>query len=168
MIGSYSVKFLRHSEINENLINKIIVLKQQHWPHPYISQKNWINSNLNANDYHVIIQDSECNILAYLNLVYRKINEMPILGIGNVCVSKQNLSKGMGKLLMHNCKYHAKNLSLDLVLLCKLDLVSFYKKCGFFEFINKVYIDGKLFANCIMFSETKYLLNKEIRIDKSF
>jgi len=168
MLNNFCISLVKHSEIGDDLIDKIIALKQQHWQYSYRSQIDWINANIGSCDYHLIILDGNSNILAYMNLVNRKVNELPILGIGNVCVDKAVLGNGVGTLLMHICKYYSKQLSLDLVLLCKDELGLFYEKCGFYKYQNNAYIDDVVFDKCVMFSNDAYDLETEIHISNNF
>jgi len=168
MINNYMISLVKHSEISDLLIDEIINLKQQHWPYSYKSQIDWINTNISGDDYHLLILDSKDAIFAYMNLVNRRVNFMPILGVGNVCVHKAMIGSDIGKLLMNICKHFSKQLSLDLVLLCKMDLALFYKKCGFYQYRNKVYIDGVLFNKCVMFSNDNYKSVSEISINRNF
>lgn len=168
MINDFAISLLKHSEISNCLVDKIITLKQQHWPYSRKSQIDWVNANVRGNDYHLLIEDSNSNILAYMNLVNRKVNGVPNLGVGNVCVNKGDNKSGLGALLMNICKYYSKQLSLDLVLLCKLDLVLFYEKCGFNRYQSKVYIDGELFEKCVMFSNDTFISEAEIHINEFF
>ncbi|MBP2639673.1 MAG: putative acyltransferase [Firmicutes bacterium] len=168
MLNNFSIRLVKHSELSDALINQVIALKQQHWPYSYESQIDWLNENLSQNDYHLLITDTGGNLIAYMNLVNRRVNNEPILGIGNVCVNKDVLDNGVGTLLMHICKYYAKQLSLNLVLLCKQDLVCFYNKCGFLKYENKVYIEDTFFDKCVMFSNCDYNLEKVIYINNNF
>jgi len=168
MISNYMINLVKHSEINDLLIDKIINLKQQHWSYSYKSQIDWINTNINGEDYHLLIIDSKGVILAYMNLVNRKVNFMPILGIGNVCVNKNYMDCGIGTLLMNISKHFSKQLSLDLILLCKMDLTLFYEKCGFYRYRNKVYIGDIVFDKCVMFYNDAYTSSSELNINKIF
>jgi predicted GNAT family N-acyltransferase len=168
MLNNFIVNFVKHSEVSSTLLDEVISLKQQHWPHSYKSQLDWINKNLNGNDYHLLLMNREGNLLGYMNLVNRMVNGNPILGVGNVCINNVLLNKGIGTVLMQIGKYYSKELSLDLVLLCKSDLAPFYKKCGFFQNKNKVFIGGEISHKCVMFSNSTYCSETSILIDQSF
>lgn len=168
MINNFNVCLIENSKMDELLLNKIVSLKQQYWPYSYNSQIEWMNNNLSAFDYHLLLIDNNENVFAYMNLVKRTVNGNSILGMGNVCVSKNRMNQGIGKLLIQISLYYAKQLSLDIGLLCKKELVGFYEKCGFYQFQNKVFINDDIFNNCLMFSTNKYCVEKEININKDF
>ncbi|MCV9885435.1 GNAT family N-acetyltransferase [Metabacillus halosaccharovorans] len=168
MLNNFTVNFVEHSEVSSTLLNDIISLKQQHWPHSYNSQLDWINKNLNSNDYHLLLMNNEGELLGYMNLVHRIVNGNPVLGVGNVCINNVVLNKGIGTLLMQISKYYSNQLLLDLVLLCKIELVPFYKKCGFYQYHKKVFMEEKVFDRCIMFSNDSYNLENSITIDRNF
>lgn len=168
MLNNLNISFLRHSEINECFTEKIIRLKQQHWTYSNESQIDWINANIKRNDYHILITDTNANILAYMNLVNRKVNNVEILGIGNVCVDKNVSGDGVGTLLMNVSKFYARQLSLDLILLCKENLVDFYKKCGFYLYQGNAYIAGAIFNNSVFTLRNDYNFINEMYIDKDF
>jgi predicted GNAT family N-acyltransferase len=168
MLDNFTINFINHSEINESLIDKIIALKQQHWGYTYESQLNWINSNLTSNDFHIIMQDYSGKLISYANLVKRNVNDMEILGIGNVCVNKDVQESGIGTLLMNISKFYAKQLSLDLILLCKKELVPFYEKCGFTQYQYAVFVGGLQFKGCVMLSTDIYDSTTRVNINSMF
>lgn len=162
------IKFIQHSDIQSQDINKIIALKQQHWPYSFSSQKEWIKNNLTANDYHLLVLTSNETLIGYMNLVVRKINNNPILGIGNVCINKTHEHQGFGILLMQLCKHYSNQLSTDCALLCKSELIPFYEKSGFYLYGHDVNIHNEKCSCFLMFSTPKYLEINEFEIDKSF
>lgn len=169
MVRKINVLLVKHSETDGLTINEIIKLKQQYWPYSYENQIVWMNNNLNKDDHHLIIKNNDNEgIIAYLNLINVKVNGVPFFGIGNVCVDKNFIGKGIGTLLINISKYYSQQFCLDMILLCKKDLIDFYKKCGFYPYNGNVYINGILFNNTAMFLNNKLDLDKSIFIDKNF
>jgi predicted GNAT family N-acyltransferase len=167
MINKYTTELIKNKDISAQDIDGIISLKQQYWHYSYDSQVEWISKNIDSDDYHLLIKNDN-NILAYMNLVNRYINNKKVLGIGNVCVDQAFSGKGLGKLLMYTCQYFSKQLRLDLILLCKSDTVKFYEKCGFHICLNKIYINNVLFEDYLMFDNEIYDNEREVYINGYF
>jgi hypothetical protein len=51
-------EFITHKDISGNALNRICMLKQQHWHYSIQEQLKWIEKNLRYNDIHVLLNDS--------------------------------------------------------------------------------------------------------------
>lgn len=162
--------FLKHSELDETTIRKIIALKSQHWPFSYEEQLDWFSKNLKTNDLHLLLFDDNRILRAYLNMIELNalIDDKIQLnyGIGNVCVDKVNKKKGLGLLMMQIVNYYLKQNSAQGLLLCKHNLVPFYEKANWTLFQGTFLIDGKSMDVSLLSFYT--IQNNEIIIDKNF
>jgi predicted GNAT family N-acyltransferase len=164
------IHFIKHSDLENYYLLKIINLKNQHWHYSTQQHENWIKDNIDKDDYHLLLTDGKDNLLAYLNMSNLLVLQNPEtqisgLGIGNVCVDKGFNNKGLGLLLMQIANYHIKNLEKQGFLLCKTSLVSFYKKANWQLFdgeflINQENIEAKLMY-LLPISEKLISLNKK-------
>jgi hypothetical protein len=123
------IKFIRHADITKELLIQIAVLKKYHWKYALEEHLNWMKENLNLNDIHVVMENDNSELIAYLNLVNISItlndNENDFLGIGNVCVNVKN--RGYGSMLLKEVNGFIYANNLRGALLCKDVLAPFYQ-----------------------------------------
>lgn len=144
-----------HKETKIDTILKIVNLKSQHWNYTKQEHFDWIEKNIQENDYHLRIENEKDEIVAYLNLVHINVTfdnnfEHQYLGIGNVCVDNKLGGKGLGLLLMQTANYLLKQMNKKGSLICKLTLHNFYKKSNWIQFdgiwtINKNTINANIY-----------------------
>lgn len=170
IVSEFSFKIVKHSLLSDSAIHKIIGLKKQYWNYSLKSHKNWLNENINKDEYHIWIENENGNILAYLNLVFVEIKlDMKIeeyVGIGNVCTNKRVSGEGFGLLLMHVCNFFINSQNKKAVLLCKNSLVKFYKKSGWETFSGDVILENIKFEGKVMFNKLPHA--SEIAINRNF
>ena len=136
MVDKYGImifaKFIKHKNINEELLNQISLIKDSCWNYGRREQRDWINRNIKPNDIHVLLF-SEKKHVAYLNLVELRIEysikSLPAFGIGNVCALKKG--SGFGKNILEILTKFSRENNIPLILYCKESLVDFYKKFDF-------------------------------------
>lgn len=133
------VEIVRHSEVNEDILCKIISIKTISWPHSFDSQLKWIEENLDGGDLHVLLYINS-ELVCYLNLVNVEVEinncKYSVLGIGNVCSKYRG--KGFGNNLMEYVNdYLLQNSKIGL-LFCKEALVPFYKKNNWSHISNEI------------------------------
>lgn len=144
-----------NKKLKEKEINSLIELKKQYWIYEEEEQKKWIQRNLLPDDFHVFIWESAGELLAYLDIVLVSANvnnkEIEMLGIGNVCVHYNYREKGYGSILMAIVNAFVKEERKYGILLCKNNLVNFYKKADWKE-INpaEISIMGKPYNYKVM------------------
>ena len=157
MITEFKTKFVRHSDMKSDEIQKIISVKQQYWDYSFESQMKWINDNLFDDDYHLWFELNTGEIIAYLNIVNLDVrvdeSNKRLLGIGNVCVDKNVLGNGLGKLLMQTANYYIKNTNEVAILLCKKHLLGFYQKAGWHVYNGDMMLQKVIFKDIVMFSK---------------
>ena len=150
--------------------NRIINLKIQHWPHPFRSQKDWILKNINSDDYNLLLEMNS-ELVGFLNLIHvdallDNTIKLDLLGVGNVCVSKEVSGKGLGLLLMQIASYHIKSLGYNGVLLCSDDIVPFYIRAGWLTNNAKVSINDNKYDGMVMF--LNHVSMQKIELNRNF
>ena len=45
----------KHSEISNETLKKIIILKKQEWKYTYKSHSDWIKKNIKPSDFHILL-----------------------------------------------------------------------------------------------------------------
>lgn len=131
---------IEHSEITKELLDEIIRIKSVAWfQYDYEQQLTWIECNINSNDIHVLLFD-DGELVAYLNLLNLEFsingNNAKGYGIGNVCALRTGL--GYGKKLMDKTNEYLVFCKKQGVLLCKEQLIGFYKKADWILLEHKV------------------------------
>lgn len=170
MIGSFAISLIKHSDISDHDVTRIISLKSQHWKYDPESQIKWLNEHLQSDDCHLLLSLSDHSLVGYLNIVlvdcqYDHASER-LAGIGNVCVDRRVLGEGVGLLLMAISKFYVRSMKLRSVLLCSSKLVGFYEKAGWREFLGSVTISGELYKKKIMFDRIP--VTKTVSLARSF
>ena len=132
----------------------LIKLKQQYWPYDTESQKRWLLDNINHDDYHVMLTDGVV-LFAYLNMVNVEVTvdnqQYKMLGVGNVCVDGSQTNNGLGGVLMAYINAFIKKTQLCGVLLCKEEVIDFYRKSNWKVMTaNKVVVQGCPFDHYVM------------------
>lgn len=170
MITNFKIYCIKNSLIESDKHDKIIMLKDQYWHYPKESHEKWRQENLNDDDCHLWIENEAGVIFAYLNLVFLKVRFdtriEDVIGVGNVCVSKDLSGQGVGLLLMQICNYFISYHEKRALLLCKRNLSKFYKKSGWIEYQGKVILKGNDYKELLMFNNIPDELN--IEIDRNF
>jgi predicted GNAT family N-acyltransferase len=165
------ISFVKHKELSKENLAEIINLKNQHWNYSVEQHKDWIQSNIDDDDYHLLLYNDENNLTAYLNMIsILIINESEKytrgLGIGNVCVDKTKKKKGLGLFLMQIANYFINNSEFQGLLLCKESLVPFYKKAGWIVFEKEFSINGDKIQATLM--SLTPLCIKFLSVNKNF
>lgn len=161
-----------HKDLTKKTKVCIAELKDQHWSYGIESQLNWMSKNVHADDSHLLGVDRSGILRAYLTLVKIKANyggiENDALGIGGVCVDKSIEHSGIGKQLVAAANAYIESNAKTGLLLCKDELVEFYKKCKWITVdFEKAYVDGRSFENIIMTYPFK-LKCESISLDRNF
>lgn len=125
--------FITHQNLTSDFLETICALKSVAWNYPIEDQKKWIELNVKPNDIHVLLVDNG-DYTAYLNLVQTSIttkenNLIEVVGVGNVCAKVQK--KGYGSALMSMLMDYFTEKNEIVILLCKKELIPFYKNFGY-------------------------------------
>lgn len=123
-------QIIMHRNIPDDVLCSISLLKDELWTYGIENQKKWMEENLKKEDFHFLYYKNL--LVGYLNLVNRKIilnekNNFSVLGVGNVCIKKSEQGLGLGGLMIQEINSYLKTNKQIGVLLCKTNLVDFYK-----------------------------------------
>lgn len=170
MKNNIKITLLKQATTSVEDINHIINLKIQHWLHPFESQKEWIIKNIEPDDFNLMLKINS-KLVGFMNLVYVNAliddkTNLKLLGVGNVCVSKEFSGKGLGLLLMQIANYQIQALGFNGVLLCSDKLVPFYLKAGWIKTQSEVSIRETRFEGNTMFLEG--ITSQSIVLNRSF
>lgn len=139
------LEIIKHSDISQEDLLRVIDIKNTAWPHPIESQLNWIANNQSCEDLHVILKDGNED-LAYMDLCPVKAvvddHQMCFMGLGNVCSKTKGL--GHGGMLVNLVNKHLVDNNLQGMLFCMDRVVRFYALYGWQVISSdKVTIEGE-------------------------
>ncbi|RZK26445.1 MAG: GNAT family N-acetyltransferase [Flavobacterium sp.] len=122
-----------HRDVDSVMLDQICEIKNENWNYGSESQRKWIENNISANDIHLVGVENRA-IVTYCNIVLRRIHMdsesiVEVRGIGNVCVRQDLKGRGLGKELMKSVNSFLIREDLYGLLLCKRNLIGFYKNC---------------------------------------
>ncbi|WP_231458833.1 hypothetical protein [Pedobacter sp. Leaf132] len=121
----------KHRDISEIQLEEICKLKAIRWNYPLEEHKSWMQKNIEANDYHLLVSKDQ-QLVAYSNLIntFASINgELTVFkGIGNVCTRESG--QGYGNILMDSINISLFEHNWKGILLCKDHLIAYYQKFG--------------------------------------
>ncbi len=146
---------VKNADLTLETRNSIAKLKNQHWPYGIESQKDWMDKNIQADDYHLLGLDEKGILRSYLTIVQVNVKfaekEDKALGLGGVCVDKSIEHCGFGKKLVLIANNFIQSEGKVGLLLCKENLVEFYEKCKWVVVdCERAYVDGHIFAYKVM------------------
>lgn len=150
---NYRTEIIEHNKITYQVLQDIIALKSVRWPYTYDQQLDWINTNIQPEDIHILIYDST-KLVAYTNLIRISVQindqEVPCMGIGNVCTLESG--KGYGNILLEEIDKSLLNNAWKGMLLCKDNLVNYYEKYGWRIVDNQAIASQNLSINIMVFN----------------
>ncbi len=171
-MNSLKWEVVRHVELSDKTKISIAELKNQHWPYGIESQIEWMNKNIQNDDYHLLGFENSGMLRAYLTIVQLNVRydgkEKSVFGIGGVCVDRSIIHSGLGKkLVLVANSYIQKEAKIGL-LLCKEMLTDFYKKCDWINVdYEKACVAGRSFENIVMSYPHEFKC-ESISIDRNF
>lgn len=165
-------QIIKHSDTDLELLIKIASIKDQHWTYGIDSQIEWINKNIRYNDYHLLGYVDKKPV-AYMSIVHVSVSIdeklLDSLGIGNVCVDVEFGKKRLGSRLVCEANRFILDSGFTGILLCKSELIPFYKKNGWnvLEYKEAI-VAGILYDKIVMLLENESPKCGKIVIDKNF
>ena len=167
------MKFCKKSTFNlsKKDIREIIYLKNTHWKFGYSSQLNWFKNKTNVfkGDLHFFLKKNK-KIIAYVQLgkrscLFAKKKGKYIL-FRTLIVLKKERGNDVSEIIMKKVLKFVKLQKLPCFLLCKKNLISFYKKYGLITLKKKNFlvIEHKNNLNGMIYN----LKKKDIKIEKKF
>lgn len=153
-------KIIRHADIKQNDIDRIIALKSVFWKYSYESQFNWLKNNLHDDDLHLMVFEKE-QLIGYLNLVNIQItineSNLDALGIGNVCTYESG--NGYGSVLMAELNNYLIENNLIGVLFCQFRLELFYAKFSWKKIERDLIQINNLSGSMMIFNYSHPIVN---------
>mgnify|MGYP000882283822 CR=1 FL=1 len=165
-------QIIKHGDTDLEMLIKIAGIKDQHWTHGIDSQIEWINKNIRYDDYHLLGYVDEKTV-AYISIVHVNVSIdeklLECLGIGNVCVDVEFGKNRLGSRLVCEANRFILDSGFTGILLCKSELIPFYKKNGWnvLEY-NEAIVAGIPYDKIVMILENESLRCSKIVIDKNF
>ncbi len=162
----------RHSELSEEYLDEMIRLKQQHWPHPYESQRRWVKENLEEGDIHLFMKLDGAAV-AYLSINFVGVNidgrELILPGLGNVCVDLGYQKQGLGSKIVARATQIIDEMGQGGILLCHSHLIKFYGGCGWRQLsYGKASVGGRVFDDIVMLYGSDVENASSIKIQRNF
>ena len=158
---NYSLVSLKTSKLNKNKIIQISNLKDSQWRYGINSQIEWFKKNIKKNDIHNLLY-LKSKLIGYTLLRRRsfnnnnKLKKMYLL-FDSLVVHKDYRNKKLSSLLMIFNNTIIRETRLFSFLICKNDLVDFYKKYDWIK-LNKKNIkvlDHPFSTNGMLFNTNK-------------
>ena len=140
---NYSLVSLKTSKLNKNKIIQISNLKDSQWRYGINSQIEWFKKNIKKNDIHNLLY-LKSKLIGYTLLRRRsfnnnnKLKKMYLL-FDSLVVHKDYRNKKLSSLLMIFNNTIIRETRLFSFLICKNDLVDFYKKYDWIKLNKKKY-----------------------------
>jgi len=127
---------VKHKDLGEAQLDKIVALKEQYWTYSLESQKKWITEHFSPNDTHILAYENS-NLVSYASLTRQEcfidVNKIHFLGLGNVCVDCKFRGHGYGLKIVKQANYLILKHKEAGLLLCHKPLISFYQKSGWHQ-----------------------------------
>ncbi len=163
---------IKQSGLRDSDYDKIINLKSQYWKYAYESQIKWINDNICDDDIHVLLYDHN-HAAAYLTICHLECimdgRENKAYGIGSVCVDQMLRGRGYGIRLVKKVNEMLIEMDEYAFLLCRPELISFYKKCGWYEIkSNKIMVNNRNYNEIVMSFNCDLNEFKSLLFNKNF
>jgi predicted N-acetyltransferase YhbS len=118
-----------------------------------------------------MLKHNDESVIGYLNLVDVELTTRStcnsILGIGNVAVATDYQGLKLGHLLLNATWAFLRSERKTGMLICKPQLVQFYKKAGWFSFHGSVLNGGLVLTHEVFFSEDMNYLEK-LKVNRQF
>ena len=131
---------IKSKNLKKKEILKICNLKNEHWKYGIKSQKNWFFKNCKKNDIHYLVFFKN-NLIGYLHLAVKnlliKSKKKKYVLFRNLIVDKKFRSKGVAEKIMFFANNYIKKQKKIGFLVCKFQLIKFYKKYGWQRYSKK-------------------------------
>ena len=158
---NYSLVSLKTSKLNKNKIIQISNLKDSQWRFGINSQIEWFKKNIKKNDIHNLLY-FKSKLIGYTLLRRRSFNnnnklKKRYLLFDTLVIHKDYRNKKLSNLLMIFNNIIIRETRLFSFLICKNDLVDFYKKYDWIKLNKKKInvIDYPFSTNGMLYNTNK-------------
>ena len=158
---NYSLVSLKTSKLDKNKIIQISNLKNSQWSFGINSQLEWFKNNIKKNDIHNLLYFNS-KLIGYTLLRRRSFNnnnkfKKIYLLFDTLIIHKDYRNKKLSNLLMIFNNTIIRETGLFSFLICKNDLVGFYKKYDWIKLNKKniKVVDHSFSTNGMLFNTNK-------------
>ncbi len=162
---SFTLTSITSSNLSKKQIKSICELKDKQWQFGFESQINWHNKNIKQNDIHNLFFNKS-KLIGYTLLrkrtcIIKKMSGAMIskyLLFDTLVLDKKFRRKKLSNLMMSFNNTIIKRSGYFSLLICKYELLSFYKKYGWRKLNNKnILIKDHLFSTYgMIFNDKNY------------
>ncbi len=168
------IKILKKEKIKKKLKIDLCKLKKTFWNYSLKSHVEWFNKNVEKNDINILLLNKE-NLIGYnllrkrnYHLIGDKIKKKSFFYFDTLIVKKEFRKKNLSKKILNKSTSISRKSNLPLILICKKQHISFYKKFNFklLKKNNIKFMDHKfnLYAMIYAKKNVKYLISNKIQI----
>ena len=157
----YSLVSLKTSKLNKNRITQICNLKETEWSFGINSQLEWFKNNIKKKDIHNLLY-FKSKLIGYTLLRSRSFNnnnklKKQYLLFDTLIIHKDYRNKKLSNLLMIFNNTIIRETGLFSFLICKNDLIRFYKKYDWIKLNKKniKVVDHPFSTNGMLFNTNK-------------
>ena len=157
----YSLVSLKTSKLNKNRITQICNLKETEWSFGINSQLEWFKNNIKKKDIHNLLY-FKSKLIGYTLLRSRSFNnnnklKKEYLLFDTLIIHKDYRNKKLSNLLMIFNNTIIRETGLFSFLICKNDLIRFYKKYDWIKLNKKniKVVDHPFSTNGMLFNTNK-------------
>lgn len=141
-------------ELDTYILNQIWSLKNSHWTYGLNSQEDFFKKKIRRNDIHnlLLFKDKLIGYTCLRFINYTQRNKKKFLYFDTLIIRKSYRGKGLSKIFMNfnNFIIYSNNISSFLV--CKNQMVPFYKSFFWKKNIDFVFKGIKPYDNCLSFN----------------
>lgn len=146
------IEIKKTAELAAEEIRKINMLKNRYWKYTEQEHMTWFKENIGPEDWHLLVWKDSI-LLAYLNIIHVDVSFdydlYRLMGIGNVCTAKEH--SGAGAIMMATANAFVKKMNACGILLCKNNIVLFYKKSNWEMYdASEVFVASQKYTHNIM------------------
>ena len=137
-LESFKLASINSFNLTKRQIKSICELKDKQWKFGIKSQINWYNKNIKRNDIHNLFY-TKSKLIGYTLLrkrtckIDKKIEKIKYLFFDTLVIDKKYIKKKLSNLIMNFNNTVIKKSGYFSFLICKKELVSFYKKFGWIQ-----------------------------------
>tara|TARA_Y100000741_G_scaffold364735_1_gene356743 strand:+ start:2062 stop:2583 length:522 start_codon:yes stop_codon:yes gene_type:complete len=169
-----NIKVLKKDKIKKKLKIDLCKLKKSFWKYSLKSHVEWFDENVRKNDINILLLNKG-NLIGYNLLRKRnyyftknKNKKKNYFYFDTLIVRKEFRKKNLSKKILNKSINISRKSNLPLILICKKQHVSFYKKFSFklLKKNNIKFMDHRFNSYSMIYAKknSKYLISNKIQI----
>ena len=153
-------------ELDTYILNQIWSLKNSHWTYGLNSQKDFFKKKIRRNDIHnlLLFKDKLIGYTCLRFINYTQSSKKKFLYFDTLIIRKSYRGKGFSKIFMNFNNFIIYSNNISSVLVCKNQMVPFYKSFFWKKNIDFVFKGIKPYDNCLSFNYNRSKQGKKIII----